>query len=334
MKVLSIPAEHAYCQAITPRGVEVLADPDADGQGNWWPHPALEASWWRDGRGEGIDLLHIHFGFEHRSADQLRELVAAVDEAGVGLVLTAHDLDNPHLIEQGDYHEALGVLARAAAAVVTLTDCAAGILDSRYGLRDVTVIPHPRVVPTSWTADPAVDRRGGAAAFVKSQRANVVDDPSFYAAVAGEVPLTVYAHDEPGTLAFREQLAARGVEVVVHARLNDDQLFTTLASHDTCLLPYVRGTHSGWLEMCRDLGVRVAVPDSGCYADQADSPEAVEVYATGDGLSAAAAAARLLEAGSLPYQGDRGAQAESVREAYSQIYARVAGTTTTAGGMP
>ena len=59
MRVLSIPAEHPYTQAIQPAGVEFLPDPDIDG--NWWPHPALEASWWNvDPTGRPADLADEH----------------------------------------------------------------------------------------------------------------------------------------------------------------------------------------------------------------------------------------------------------------------------------
>ena len=34
------------------------------------------------------------------------------------------------------------------------------------------------------------------------------------------------------------------------------------------MLPYQFGTHSGWVELCRDLGTRVVAPDCGYYASQ------------------------------------------------------------------
>ena len=41
-----------------------------------------------------------------------------------------------------------------------------------------------------------------------------------------------------------------------------------LASLDVSVLPYRFGTHSGWLEACRDLGTAVVAPTCGYYADQ------------------------------------------------------------------
>ena len=142
MRVLSIPAEHPYTQAIQPAGVEFLPDPDIDG--HWWPHPALEAEYWNQPR--DVDAVHIHFGFEHRTPAQIAELCAALP---VPLVLTVHDLDNPHLEDQVPHHERLQLLVDAASAIITLTDQAAEILARDYDASNVQVIPHPRITDLS-----------------------------------------------------------------------------------------------------------------------------------------------------------------------------------------
>ena len=54
----------------------------------------------------------------------------------------------------------------------------------------------------------------------------------------------------------------------VHDYLSDDDLWAYLASLDVSVLPYRFGTHSGWLEACRDLGTTVVAPTCGYYADQ------------------------------------------------------------------
>ncbi|SIS51396.1 Glycosyltransferase involved in cell wall bisynthesis [Corynebacterium appendicis CIP 107643] len=314
MKVLSIPAEHVYPQAIQPEGVSFHPDPDIDG--NWWPHPALEAQWWDTER--NVDLVHIHFGYEHRTPEQLQELVDALP---VPLVVTVHDLDNPHLSDPADQerHRAnVGVLVRAATQVVTLTESAAATIAQRYGREDVAVVGHPAVVKQL----PDVEADADAAVFLKSLRANAVADVDFYRAIANFVPLTVYMHDVDATRELREEFARiDGITPVTHAPMNDSELHSAVASHRVCILPYVRGTHSGWLEMCRDLGVSVAVPDCGCYADQADTPEAVSVYRKGDGADAGRAAAELLAAGPVPYRGDRGAQLRAIKQTHAGIYA-------------
>lgn len=285
--------------------MEFLPDPDIDG--NWWPHPAFEAEFWRDP--PAVDLVHIHFGFEHRTPAQIAELCRALP---VPLVLTVHDLDNPHLEEQTEHHKRLQLLIDEASALITLTDQAAEILTRDFGAGDVRVVPHPRIVEEPVAAAPG----GRAAVFLKSVRSNVVADAQFYRDIAAQVPLDVYVHG-------RAELASIGT--VVHEPMSDNELHAAVGRAGVCILPYTRGTHSGWLEMCRDLGVPVAVPDCGCYAGQADTPEAVEVYRTGDGRAAGEAAARLLARGPVPYAGDRTRQLSEVRRAHEEIYRKVVG---------
>lgn len=77
----SVPAGHDYVRhAISPAAdVSVLADPvlDPAEPARWWPHPALEAAD-RPEALDGADLVHVHFGYEHRSPGQIGEFVAAL----------------------------------------------------------------------------------------------------------------------------------------------------------------------------------------------------------------------------------------------------------------
>lgn len=275
MRVLSIPSGHVYPRTIRPNNTEFLPDPDIDG--NWWPHPALEAEWWTEANAAGIDVVHIHFGFEHRSPAQIVQLVTAIRQHGVALVVTVHDIDNPHLLDPADqeeHHQRMRILVRAANAAITLTEQARNLLHQRAG-HDIAVkvVPHPLVVTRAQRArihaEPARP-----AVFVKSLRPNVIADPAFYVALA-QAETVVYLHDEPGTRQLHEALVDSGVDVIAHEPMDDQTLYSAVANCSAVVLPYVRGTHSGWLEKCRDLGVGVAVPDIGCFADQADDPGAV-----------------------------------------------------------
>ncbi|MCP1386912.1 glycosyltransferase [Corynebacterium sp. TA-R-1] len=318
VRVLSIPANHPYTQAIRPAGVAYLPDPDIDG--NWWPHPAFTAQYWRElDPADYPDILHVHFGFEHYTPDEIRDMVAALP---VPLVVTVHDLDNPHLEDQREHHERLQVLVDAAAATLTLTECAAEVLRADYGVEEPIVVKHPRIAEAPVRAE----RGARAAVFVKSLRGNVVADPAFYRDIAAEVPVDVHAHDVPATAELRAGLAeTANLRLIVHEPYGDEALFAAVASAGACVLPYTRGTHSGWLEMCRDHGTPVAVPDCGCYASQADTPEAVAEYPAGDGRAAGRAAQELLARGGVPYVGDREAQLHEVVAAHAAIYENLAG---------
>ncbi len=54
----------------------------------------------------------------------------------------------------------------------------------------------------------------------------------------------------------------------MHDYFSDEDLWSYLASLDLSVLPYTFGTHSGWLEACRDLQTTVLAPSCGYYADQ------------------------------------------------------------------
>lgn len=299
VNVVSIPAGHVYPQALRAGAgwsdIEVLPDPvlDPADPGRWWPHPALNRSWWEQ-RPRQVDVCHLHFGFEHLTEEQTRDFVAVLEQHRIPLVLTVHDLDNPHLADQHAFHRQLNILVAAATRVLTLSDCAAGIIRHRYG-KTATVVPHPPVVPAEHRA-PA--RGTGAAVFLKSLRANVVAEPGFFRQLAAQVPLTVYLHDDREHTELARNLG--DLDVKIHAPMDDRTLFTTVGSHEVVVLPYVRGTHSGWLEMCLDLGGKVAVPDCGCYYSQADHPAAVAEYASADGADAARAVQELLHRGESP----------------------------------
>lgn len=283
LNVLSIPAGHPYPRALQPKqgwsDITVLPDPIVD-EGNpqqWWPHPGFEPTWWHT-QPEDIDLVHVHFGFEHLTLHETQRFTQLLREKNIPLVLTVHDLDNPHLGGQDHYHEQLRILIQAAGHVFTLSEKAQGIIDKHYGcLPEIT--PHPAI--TAGHARPTTDR---AAVFLKSVRANVVTDPQFYRDLRAEI----YIHqDAPETL--------KAIAHHVHEPLNDARLHAVIARHPVVVLPYTRGTHSGWLRMCRDLGVSVAVPDCGCYKSQMPDDAGVATYRTGDGKDAARVVALLEE---------------------------------------
>ncbi|MFB2581911.1 glycosyltransferase family 1 protein [Herbiconiux sp. P15] len=143
---------------------------------------------------------------------------------------------------------------------------------------------------------PAVFRIG---VHVKSLRASVDPLPAIQALVRGAESLpgaviqvdghtdvfdTAGPRHDPELAAYLLAASERGdIELHVHDFFTDDELWRYLASLDVSVLPYRFGTHSGWLEACRDLGTDVIAPDCGYYAEQGP----VHSYHRGDdGLDA------------------------------------------------
>ena len=114
--------------------------PDAQ----WWPPRMLEPGW-VDEHADEFDVMHVHFGFDAVSPDDLADVVASLRRHGKPLVVTVHDLRNPHHVERGLHDAQLGVLVEAADAVLTLTTGAARAIADRWG-RDAVGVPQPHVV--------------------------------------------------------------------------------------------------------------------------------------------------------------------------------------------
>ncbi len=203
IRVASIPSNHAYVRNLA--AVEVpgragsshevpasagrsdgaadvvvrLADPAPDvpdpQPGQWWPPAMLDARWVRDHHSE-FDVAHLHFGFDAADPAELRGWVNELARRSRPLVMTVHDLVNPHFVDQTRHTAHLDVLIPAATEIITLTPGAAAAIEARWG-RPAEVIPHPHVVPLDRL--PASPRQpGGGREFVigvhaKNLRANI-----------------------------------------------------------------------------------------------------------------------------------------------------------------
>jgi hypothetical protein len=365
LQVLSVPAGHPYVTGMTGgRADRVVVRPDPDPEdpsraatSRWWPPVALDASWVEQ---QTFDLLHVHFGFDASTPDDLERLLDVLDRTGRPLVLTVHDLRSPHQVDSGVLDAQLDVLVPRAAAVITLTRAAAETILRRWG-RTAVVLPHPPLVDLATMRRLRQERvagRGGVRPEVvvgvscKSLRANT--DPLRLLPCLEEtvrgldgVRLVVDLHHDLWTdgsagartgvagTSYRESLVhhlrearQRGVEVVVHEPYDDDALWRHLAGLDVVVLPYRFGTHSGWLEACHDVGTRVLAPALGCYADQGADAVFTADEDRVDLDSLAAGVARLVQearTGSLAgHDADhRAASRERARDEQVQIYEAV-----------
>ncbi len=286
IRVASVPADHVYVRhlsALEPDGVVRLPDPPTERAGQWWPPRMLDPEWVA-AHADDFDLMHIHFGFDAQSPQQLRALVEALRAAGKPLVLTTHDLRNPHHADSAEHDAQLDVLIPAAARVLTLTPGAAAAIKRRWGV-DAVVTPHPHVFEFEDIARPRPERSDFViGVHCKSLRASM-DPGAVIDAIVRDLPelpgarLVVDAHNDimsPDFIRYEPALADQlrrlesdgAIELHVHDFYSDDELRDYFWSLDLSVLPYKFGTHSGWAEACYDLGTGVLAPDCGFYAEQ------------------------------------------------------------------
>jgi GT2 family glycosyltransferase len=327
VRVATVPARHPYLDAALPSTVHRVAPERVLG---WEPDPLFDPVELTARAGD-IDVVHVHFAYEHLQRAELEKWLETLHELQIPLVLTVHDLHNPHQRDPTHHLEQLQLLGTAAARVVTLTDDAAracaALLD-----RPVEVAVHPTLLDTVPPPDAAAAKRG-VLVPLKALRANVVDAVRLIEAVAdaarqaGEptrVLLEPSTADRP-EYAPLQQLADTGaIELLLEPYLPEDALLASVAATRVLVLPYRFGTHSGWVELARDLGTRVVAPDCGSYPAQ--NPDVV-VYGNNerDGLDAdslASAVRRACEqdAPAPARRAARLAQRDLVRAFHDQLY--------------
>ncbi|MGU3293045.1 glycosyltransferase [Williamsia sp. M5A3_1d] len=248
------------------------------GDTRWWPPRLLEPRWLAE-HVDSFDLLHLHFGFDTATPESLRAVLDTAHAAGKPVVFTVHDLHNPHFRDDTAHRANLDVLIPGVDELITLTRGAATEIERRWGRRP-TVIPHPHVVP--------LDRIGAhrephdtfvIGLHAKSFRANL--DPG--AVVDTLVRVVTSMNDDGADVTLRIDIDAGdhpradallavadrpGVDLRVHPRFSDDDLWHYLSVIDVSVLPYRFGTHSGWLEACFDVGTAVIIGDCGRHGDQ------------------------------------------------------------------
>lgn len=328
-RIVTVPARHPYVATVRPDPARPVA---VDRVHGWEPDPYLDAAsvpgWAAD-----ADLVHLHFGFDHLDRAAVDRWADALAAAGIPLVFTAHDLRNPHHTDPAAHTDVLAALLDRAAAVLTLTPGAATEIADRWG-RSAQVLPHPTLVDPARTADVATEP-GLVVVHLKSLRRNLIDPVALVAAAAagasaGGGRLRVDVHpdvvDDPRLAGLRP---GPGLEVAVHPRYDDLDLERYLRRAHVTVLPHRWGTHSGWLELARDLGTAVVAPSCGHYRDQWDR---VHTYTNDehfgfDPASLTAAVARAVtEPPPAPAdRAERLAQAAAVRVGHGQLYDRLVG---------
>ena len=285
VRVASIPAGHPYVTHLdlASDGVVLLPDPHPPGAppGRWWPPVMLNGSW-IEAHAADFDLMHLHFGSESLSLEQLASALDALQRTGRPLVYTVHDLVHPQLTDQDHHRGQLDLLVARAQELVTLTPGAAREIAQRWDRR-ATVIPHPRMLPAQAPL-PTVAGHDTIVAGVhlRDLRPNINGPAVTRALVAAtaqlrarsvpaEARVAMFDHVRD-SVARNEVRAACGsaphVSLVEQRRPEDAALFASLCALDLSVLPYTHGTHSGWAELCWDLAVPVAGAPVGYIAEQ------------------------------------------------------------------
>lgn len=302
----------------------------------------------------GIDLAHVHFGYDYLAPESVDAVVGHLDRVEIPMVLTVHDIVYPSQSDEHPHRDHTGTLVRAASQVMTLTEVAAHELWVRWGV-EASVVPHPRLLVED---EISAAVRGGRHLRGSDHRAVVgvllermgenIDGPELLDQLApvargrrgAHLRIVVEAQAwreacgedrEAGGHHLVAELAAEGgwesVRLVRYEALHLGPVLADFAALDVCVLPYRFATHSTWLELCRDLGVAPVFPGVGFlreqWFDRSDPNEhSGEVYDPSDPGSLAWAVRTALENPRAVPPRVAGADPRTVVEAHARVYRR------------
>lgn len=325
-RVLHIPSHMTYVQAL--RGSYTPAA--ATGPSLRVSDLLAMADW-------DFDVVHLH-SFELVTLDELIRLRQRATEVGVAMVVTIHDLLPNIETSTDDFRNKVAYVATTADHVFTLTARAASeitTLAPRAKTPEVT--PHGPAI--SVDAVPAVPAAGdgGLAVFgafrpyrelgtlVRAWQRLGKSRPRLRVLLRS---VTAADHERDGDLLDLLKSIARADRrlslTIAHTMLADDHLVDWLANASALVLPYSQITHSGQLELARDIGLPVIAPDIATVRDQFASgprPDLPVVWFRPDALNVYAFSAVLRRAVGLV--GDGGNRA-ALFESNGQVHVRSA----------
>jgi hypothetical protein len=318
VRVAALPPTDPYVDAVLPPDV-LRVGPDAV-PSPWWDAEHLAA------HADEIDVLHVHSGYRHIDPAALECWGETVRRLGVPLVVTVHQLRGPGERERARHDAQLAALLATAELVLTLTAGAADEISTRFG-RTPIVVAHPSVavpVPDLGAERGLVGVRLGASPAVPDPLGLVRAALSGARSGGGRLRVLV---DEGGERVLHpgvRRLAEDGdVELVVH----DGDRPAQLQQLHVAVLPERCGTHSGDLEICRDVGTRVVAPACGWFTDQwSDVVTYAHDRAGLDAVSLTAAVSAALTR-PMPRPVDRAWREEqraAVQQVHAEVYAHVA----------
>lgn len=219
-----------------------------------------------------FDVLHLHT-VELATVDDIERVVLRAEREGKGFAFTAHDLEPNIETDRVTFERKTALVASRAAAVITLTKTAAERLAKSLGVAvsAVRVVPHGAALPLSSIGRNSEGTEIAAFGALRPNRDFLSVVHAWRLLTTPRPPLRLLVRSLAE--ADRQRYAPVLAELEQVARAEPDLPITTTADvvppgelaswcrrASVLVLPYTRITHSGQLELARDLGVRVVAP--------------------------------------------------------------------------
>ncbi|MGH3504122.1 MAG: glycosyltransferase [Nocardioidaceae bacterium] len=266
IRVLHVPSHLAYVAMLSDDSFGPVSPPTR--------YPLTVAQLVRLQSWAFFDVLHLH-SIELATAGDLELLFRLARGRNVRVVVTVHDVVPTIEADGPDYRHKLAVVVQRADAVLTLTRAAAAELAGLVGPEPAAhVVSHGAALPLELALRASRTEDSRALAVYGALRPNrdvmtVVDAWRCLAAPRPPLRMLLRSVGPPDERRYAETLTAlrevAAVEPAMDLEIMPDfvpaqRLVRWLALAGALVLPYLRVTHSGQLELACDLGLPVLAP--------------------------------------------------------------------------
>lgn len=282
IRVLSLPSRHPYMSKFDGRGEIIFVNPDTDYFNNYGGCASVDFIS-KTHPPNSYDLVHIHFSFDRLNTTELEKILDYFDSIKKPIIWTVHSLKSQREknIEKGQLQILLFSRARS---IITLTNGCKNYILEHFGKdKDVSVIPHGYIVDPNvlqfFNKNLINKKRLNFIYLVGDLRKNKEICKSIEAFLKepdlSDCSLTVlYKPIKPErmddrTLNFLKVIDNPSrVKSICKEEFSNDFLTALFCESYVCFLPYLWGTHSGQVELCRDCGCYPVISNVGFYKEQ------------------------------------------------------------------
>lgn len=228
-----------------------------------------------------FDVFHMH-RVERSKEDDLRAVVKRLAHEGKAFVYTAHDVEPSVETDKRSYWRRVRLAATNADVVTTLTHEAARALVGALNVGElhVAVAPHGFAIEPElkvWEQSPITARGfavfgaprgnrhfGAVVAAWRTLPAGTRPPLRILVRSLEDVANNAESQRNASLIRFLRQQALQASDLQVDVRADfqpAEEIVSWLHAAGTLVLPYDRITHSGQLELARDVGMPVLLPD-------------------------------------------------------------------------
>lgn len=280
IRVFHIPSHLAYVRKLEGRGFAPVFAPEGR---PLRVRDLIDRQSW-----DFFDVIHLHT-VELATKSELERLSDRCENEGKRLIFTVHDLHPNIETEQDAYRSKVKQVLGYAHAAFTLTHAAADSIDIAASMK---VVPHGHAVSDAvWPTSPVWNADGPLVTFgaLRTNR-DLLTLLSAHWHLERDRPemkvllRSVNRRDEERdweVLADLERTAqtdSRFHLTVTHDMVDEAGLVEWLTGASALVLPYRTVTHSGQLELARDLGLPVLAPDVRTLRAQLHTPHPVSWF--------------------------------------------------------